>query len=253
MKNALIIAFICVLAAGCGPGGGPGAGGLEKEVFPVVEKHLENAAAGNWPEVYETLSGEALAETKANSGRVEKKEKIVRKSLKAAPVCRDVAEVSADFTVNSGGEFDRLAYTFRLKKSGGRWLIYKTAYGHYHRGELRPVELPPGAAGVIKEYFELPLSEKRRNDQKYLAGKLLRESGKAKLLPVDSNTLKEQEKIVTRVESLECLGLTEGYAVALVNYQSVVEGKIRHMEALVDLIDVNGNWKICGLDITKSG
>ncbi len=251
MKKTLIIVFICLLAASCGPGGGPGAGGLEKEVLPVVERYLENAVAGNWPEVYGTLSGEALAEARANSTRVKTVEKIVAKSLKAAPVCRDVAEVSADFTVNSGGGFDRLAYTFRLKKSGGRWLIYKTTYGHYHHGELKPGELPPGAAGAIKEYFELPLSEKRRNDQEYLAGKLLRESGKAKLLPVDPNALKKQEKIVTRVESLECLGVTEGYAVAMVGYQSVLDGKVHHMEALVDLIDVNGSWKIAGMDISR--
>ncbi|MCL6479958.1 MAG: hypothetical protein K6T65_16445 [Peptococcaceae bacterium] len=250
MKKVLIVFFMCLLAAGCGPGGGPGAGGLEKEVFPVVERYLENAAAGNWPEVYETLSGEALAEVRANSGRVKAAEKIVTKSLKAIPVCKDIAEVSADFTKTAGGEFDRLAYTFRLKKSGGRWLIYKTAYGEYHHGELKPGKLPPGAVETIKGYMELSFSERRNHDQKYLAGKLLRESGKAKLLPVDSNTLKEQERIVTRVESLECLGLTEGYAVVLVNYQSAIDGKIRHMEALVELIDVNGSWKIAGMDVT---
>lgn len=253
MRKTVIVAIVCLLLTGCGVSrSGTVPGEIEKEVFPVVEKYLDSAAAGDWKEVFETLSGEALAEAKANAGRVKTKEKIITKSLKATGVCRDIVEVSADFTKSKGEGFDRLAYNFRLKKSGDRWLIYKTAYGEYHHGELKPGKLPPGAAETIKKYFELSLSKRRSHDQKYLAGKLLQESRKAKLLPVDSKTLEDQERIVTRVESLECLGLSEGYAVVLVNYQLVIDGKVQHMEALVDLIDVNGSWKICKIDMAKT-
>lgn len=224
----------------------------EKEVFPVVERYLENSAVGNWKEVYESLSGEAMAEARANYGRVKASGKIVSKTLKLTPVCRDVVEVSADFTKTSGGGFDRLAYSFRLKKHEGGWLIYKTSYGDYHHGDFKDGQLPPEATGIIKKYLELPFNEKRTLDHKYLAGKILQDSLKSKLLPVDSQSVKQQENIKTRVKTMECLGMADGYAIIRVDYDVLKDSTEYPVEALVEALDVNGAWKICRMDITKS-
>jgi len=216
----------------------------------VVEKYLENAAAGNWNEVFATLSGEALAEARANSTRVGAGEKIIARNMKAIPVCKDIVEVSVDFTRKTGNGFDRLAYSFRLKKTGHIWRIYKTTTGDYHHGDLRPGNLPLKAAETIKTYLELPLSQKRNLDHEYLAGRLLQESNRAKLLPADPGQVKEQEKISARVKAMQCMGISEGYVVALVIYESIRDGRAYPMEVLVEMLDVNGTWKICRLDIT---
>ncbi|KJS02162.1 MAG: hypothetical protein VR68_03890 [Peptococcaceae bacterium BRH_c4a] len=248
----IVILLICFLLAGCDSNKGSITDSTEKEIFPVVDIYLDNAAAGNWKEVFEVLSGEALAEAKANSGRVKSGEKIVSKNLKLTPVCRDVAEVSADFTRASGGGFDRLAYNFRLKKYEDRWRIYKTTYGEYQHGELKFGQLPPETAAVIKTYIELPFNHKRADPHKYLSGKLLQDSQKAKLLPVDSKANKEQENIKTVVKAMDCLGLTGGYAVVRVSYDVIKDNTTYPVEMLVEALDVNGAWKICGMDVTKA-
>ncbi len=246
-----MVLTICLILAGCGSNKpGDVLTGSEQEVFPVVEKYLENAAAGNWSEVFATLSGEALAEARANSTRVGPGEKIIARNMKAIPVCKDIVEVSVDFTRKTDNGFDRLAYGFRLKKTGHHWKIYKTTPGEYHHGDLKPGELPLKAAETITTYLELPLSQKRNLDHEYLAGRLLRESHRAKLLPVDPGPVKEQEKISARVMAVQCMGISDGYAVALVNYESVRDGRAYPMEALVEVLGVNGTWKICRLDIT---
>ncbi|MFZ5650374.1 MAG: hypothetical protein ACOY4I_05935 [Bacillota bacterium] len=251
MKIIAVSLTICLILAGCVSNkAGNEFTGSEREVLPVVEKYLENAAAGNWNEVFDTLSGEALAEARANSKRVEAKEKIIARDMKATPLCKDIVEVSVDFTRNTGNGFDRLAYSFRLKKSGQHWRIYKTTPGEYHHGDLRPGELPLKAAETITTYLELPPGQKRNMDHEYLAGRLLQESNRAKLLPADPGQVKEQEKISARVKAMQCMGISEGYVVALVIYESIRDGRAYPMEALVEMLDVNGTWKICRLDIT---
>ncbi|MFZ5650856.1 MAG: hypothetical protein ACOY4I_08375 [Bacillota bacterium] len=246
-----LIAFLtCLLLTGCSPGNSNE--GLGKEVYPVVDRYLECSAAGKWQEVYETLSGEALAEARANSGRVKAEEKILRKSFGLTPVCDGIAEVAADFTVGAGGEFDRLAYKFRLKRTGDKWLIYKTEYGGYIHGELRPGQLPPGVGDNIRAYIEMPFRDKNSVGQKFLAGKTLQESRKAGLLPVDLKIVKEQEKISVRVKAIRCLGVSDGYTVTLVSYEVTNGETVYALEALVDVLDVNGSWKISRLDITRT-
>lgn len=243
----LIALLICIFLAGCSSGNsneGPG-----KEVYPVVESYLEKSAAGRWQEVFDTLSGEALAEAKANSGRVKAQEKIIRKNLTLTPVCDGIAEVAADFTVSAGGGFDRLAYKFRLKRTGDKWLIYKTEYGGYIHGELRPGQLPPGIGEIIRAYTEMPFNEKHSAGQKYLAGKLLQETKRAALMPVDPRTAKDREKISVRVKTMECLGLADGYAVVRVGYDIFKDNKAYPAEMLIDALEVNGAWKICRLDV----
>lgn len=226
-----------------------GINNVEKEVFPVVDQYLENSAAGNWKEVYETLSGEALAEARANSGRVKAEEKVITKNFELNPVVPGVVEVTADFTVSVGGEFDRLSYKFRLKKAGEKWLIYKTEYGQYIHGELRHGQLPPEAADVIGRYIEMPFKEKHFSGQKYLAGKMLQESKRASHLPVDSKSVKEQGNVSVRVKAVECLGLSEGFAMARVSYEVIKNSTAYPMEVALDVLDVNGSWRICSMDV----
>lgn len=247
MKRIIaIILSCCLVLTGCTTTSKSGLTETEKDVFPVVEKYLENSASGNWNAVYETLSGEALAEARANSGRVKNTEKIVAKNFILSPVCQEIVEVTADITKSSALGFDRLAYCFRLKKFDGRWLIYNTTLGQYIHGELNPGKLPPDAANTVKTYFELPFNEKRANDHKYLAGKLLQESRKAGLLQVN-----EQEKIKTRVTSVESMGITDGYVVALAVCDVLKDGKVYKEELIADILNVNGTWKICRLDVSK--
>lgn len=219
---------------------------IKKDTFSVVDKYLENASAGNWSEVYTTLSGEALAEAKANTGRAKITEKIVAKNFILSPVGHEIVEVTADITKSSALGLDRTAYCFRLKKFDGHWLIYKTTLGQYIHGELIPGQLPPDVSNTVKAYFELPFNEKRVNDHKYLAGMLLQESRKAGQLPV-----KEQEKFKTRVASVESMGITSGYVVALAVCDVFKDGKVYKEEIIVDILNVNGAWKICRLDISK--
>jgi hypothetical protein len=225
--------------------------GIEKEALAVVDKYLESSAAGNWNDVFEALSGEALAQARANSGRVKTAEKVISKSLKAKPVCRDITEVSADFTKASSIGFDRLAYDFLLIKSGSGWAIYKTKSGSYHHGELKSGQVPPEAAGAIKMYLELPMLEKRAGAHRYLAGKLLQDSRKAGLLPEEWQVERAQEKVTARVRSMDCLGIADGYGVALVNLDITRDSSTCPVEILVNFIDVNGTWKICQMDITR--
>jgi len=248
----LLIPLLCFLLAGCHSNKDSVADFTEKEIFPVVERYLENSAAGNWSEVYQTLSGEALAEAKANAGRVKSAEKIIAKRLRLTQICRDVTEVSADFTRTSNGGFDRLAYNFRLVKQEGGWLIYKTTYRDYIHGEPKSGQLPPEVFTAIKTYIELPFSHKRKDNHKYLAGKLLQESQKAALLPVDSKNSKDQENIKTVVKTMDCLGFTGDYAIVRVDYDVVKDNTTYPVEMLVDVLDVNGTWKICGINVTKA-
>lgn len=247
MKKLIIIA-ICLTMAGCGLNK---SGGFEEQVFSVVDKYLHNAAAGNWGEVYDTLSGEALTDARINAGRVKAGEKIISKNLKAAIICTDIVEVSADVTKGAEGHFDRQAYKFRLKKTDGRWLIYRSSYGEYLHGELRPGQLPGGAAESVRKYMELPLSQKHAMEQQYLAGRLLADAGKARLLPTDRNVVNAQDAVAVSVSEIRCLGVAADYAVALVIYDSVYGGREHLMEALVDLVNINGAWKLCRMDITK--
>lgn len=248
-RGFLIILTACLFLAGCGSN--KIESGAEKEVLQVVDNYLENAAAGNWKEAYQTLSGEALAEARANSGRVRAGEKIIAKSLRTAIVCKDIVEVSADFTKNTGYGADRLAYTFRLQKNGDRWLIYKTTPGEYHHGELKPGQISQAVAENIKTYLELPFSQKRTEDYKHLAGKLLQDSRRSKILPVDSGTKKEQEKLKIRVTSMECLGAADGYFVVLAQCETEKGNKNIFEGLVVDVIDVNGTMKICRIDVAN--
>ena len=244
-KIIMLIMTCCIFLAGCQSVGY----GLEKETVLVVEQYLENSATHNWPKVFEALSGEALAQTKANYTRVKTKETIISKKLTAVPFAKDVVSVKADITKKTGENTDRQAYTFWLRKSGESWQIYKTEQGEFQHGDLKEENLPQEAVQVIREYIELPFNKKRTLDQKYLAGRLLQESIKSKTLPIDNKTVLEQEQISTNMNSIECIGVTEGFAVAKVEYIATRDGINYPAQALIDVIDVQGTWKISKIDI----
>lgn len=246
----LFILVFLMLSGYAGNQKGSATTGLEKEVFPLVEKYLESAADGNWNEVYETLAGEALMEARTNAGRVKIKEKIVSKKLKVSQSLKDIVEVKADFTISRGSGFDRRAYTFRLKKSGDKWLIYKTDYGDYQHDPLKFGELPQEAVETIKAYYELTYTEKRSKDHIYLAGKLLADSQKARLLPTDTQSANEREKMNIRVTEVEPIGQSEDFIIARISYNVTKNDTVVPMQAIVENILVNGVWKITRIDIS---
>lgn len=242
-----MLIMVCLILTGCQSVGS----GLEKDAVLVVEQYLDSSTAHNWPKVFETLSGEALAQTKANYSRVKTIEQIISKKLTAAPFCKDVVTVSVDLTKKIEQNTDRQAYTFWVRKSGDQWKIYKTEMGQYQHGELKEGDLPQGAVQVVKAYIELPFHQKRKMDQKYIAGRLLQESTKSKTLPVDEKTVQEQDRISTIMKSIEGMGIADGYAVARVEYISSMEGKDYPAEALIELLQINDEdgWKISKIDI----
>ena len=247
MKKALLL-FLCLLvAAGCSNINNTS--GLEKDVYPVVETYLENAVAGNWQEVFGTLSGGALAGARANFAQVKSTgEKIVYKKLRATRVSDDIARVSADFTVSSGGDFNRIAYIFDLVRNGDGWRIYKMSWGEYLHDDLIPGQLPADATGDIRTYLELPYADKKAKGNIYLTGKLLQDSEKSEALPVDAKTYGVLQRSVTMVKSLECLGISDNYAVVKAACSVARDGTEKQASFLIDIVLVNGSWKIAGIE-----
>jgi len=250
LHKVILIIIACFVLAGC-QSVVTVSSDVEKEQFQVVQEYLENSAAGNWPEVYRILSGEALAEAKANAGRVKAKEKIISMDLQKAPVCEGIAEVSADIVKNTDRGLDRTAYDFRLIYYGNGWHIYKTAYGDYHHGRLKKGRLPEDAVETIREYVEMPFGERRTAGLAYLAGKLRASCEKVETMPVDTKTAREQENMSTRLVDTECLGLSDNYLVVMAGLEVFRENKAIPVCSLLDMALVGSEWKICRLDIVR--
>jgi hypothetical protein len=251
LKKAVVIAFACIMLGSCGLHTDDTVS-TEHEVSGVVDKYLDNSAAGNWDEVFASLSGEALAEARANSARAKAGDKIVSRNYRIVPVCRDIVEVSADITRTASVNtyYDRNAYVFRLKRTGSNWLVYNASYGQYHHGQLKPGRLPQGAFETIRTYFELPDPEKRARDSEFLTGKLLKDS-RAAGLPGDFQPAGEAKKIVTTVQNVECLGLSDDYGIAQVDCKVVRDGRNLTVQVIVDVLNVNGLWKIGRMDVSR--
>lgn len=250
MKKLITIIVCLLVLAGCFGGYvGFKKANLKKEIFAIVDKYLDNAAAGNWAEVFGTLTGEALDGAKANVKSAHAGEKILSRKLALALVSKTLATVTADITKKTaGGVDDRAAYTFHLYKTENGWKIYKTEWGEYLHGALNPGQIQEGAAGVIKAYFEIPYSDKKAKESEYLAGRLLHESEMAGALPTDSKAYAELQKTKTTVQSMECLGQTDGFATVKVMCEIANESAKRPAQFLVDVVAVNGTWKISAVD-----
>ena len=248
MKRVIVLLGILLTLVGCSHSENSSQSANDKEFCQVVASYLENSAAGNWPEVFNTLTGEALAGAKANYGQVKAGgEKIISKKLKAKPISDSLARVDADLTKNTGAGFDRLGYTFELIRSGDRWLIYKTAWGEYLHDDLKPGQLPADAADVIRTYLEMPYGEKRAQDKVYLSGKLLQDSERSKMLPVAEKAYGELQKTVTTVKSIECLGESDDYLIARAHCE-VKGNKPGQVKLLIEAAAVNGAWKLCKIE-----
>jgi len=247
----LIIFFMLANLSGCTGRGGPREqveGVTETEQLEmVVERYLESAAAGDWQAAMNELSGEALAEAGVNAGRVKNKEKIVSKKIEAGMVTASTAQVVADVTKAAEGFIDRVPYRFSLVKTESGWKIYKTEWAAYIHGELESYPLPADAEETIRSYVESPISKRRTNDRLYLAGRLLSDSMKSKLLPKDGDM--EAEGVTEKVKIVECLGRTEDYAVVRVYTELNRGGKSYDVQSIFELVCVNGTWKISGLDV----
>lgn len=244
----IIMCFALTTLAGCGNQPLQKDNGTLNPAEMVVEHYLESSVENNWPEALKDLTGEALVEATINKDRVTNKGKIVSKKFSSRFITENTAEVTVDFTKATGSIIDRLAYRFLLIKSETGWKIYKTEWGSYIHGDLKPGQMLSEAEKVIRQYVELPVPEKRSKDYIYLAGKLLDDSMKSKLLPQDNG---KDTKTTEKVNSVECLGVTDDYAVARVNSEITRDGKNYSVDSIIDMVNVNGTWKIARKDIAS--
>jgi hypothetical protein len=222
---------------------------LEKEVYPVVDRYLDNAVARNWPEVYGALTGEALTGAKARAEQVKTNgEKIISREYKVSGTGTGLARVYADFTRSTAEGFDRLAYTFDIIKTGDSWLIYKTTWGEYLHDDLVHGQLPADAASTIRRYLEMPYSDKKAMDNVYLAGRLLQESEKSKALPMDANSYDILQRTVTTVKNMECLGVSGDFVVVKATCSVKRDSAEKEASFLIDMVFVQGSWKIASLE-----
>jgi len=244
----VLMLFIFIILTGCGKQEQQKETGTNsiKPIETVVEHYLENTVENNWQGALQDLTGEALVETTVNKDRVKSKGKIIRKKFNSRLLTDNTAECTADFTQAVGSNIDRLAYKYLLIKSENRWKIYKTEWGSYIHSDLKPGQLPAEAESVIRQYVELTVPEKRSRDFVFLAGKLLDDSYKAKMLPQDNG---KETKTVEKVKSIECYGVAEDYAVARVNSELTRDGQTYAVVSIVDLVNVNGVWKIASQDV----
>lgn len=248
----MIILVVLLMVAGCSKPAQlqEARPGSLQPIEAVVEHHLENAVENNWQEALQDLTGEALVEAAANKDRVKSKGKIITKKFNSRLVTDNTAECTVDFTIADDSNIDRLAYRFLLIKSENRWKIYKAEWGGYIHGDLKPGQLPAEAEKVIRQYVELPVPEKRSHDSVFLAGKMLDDSKKAKLLPQDNG---KDTKTIERVKSVECYGVAEDYAVARVNSELTRDGQTFTVVSITDMVNVNGTWKIARRDVAYIG
>ncbi|SFH33778.1 hypothetical protein SAMN05660649_04797 [Desulfotomaculum arcticum] len=220
-----------------------------KPAKTIVENYLINAAENNWTEALKELSGEALIQAEVNKDRVKSKRQIIAKEFEGEFITVKTVELTCDFTETDGStNTDRLAYKFYLEKSGNGWKIYKTEWGDYIHGELQLGRIPNGAEETICQYINLSINERRSQDYLYLAGKALNDSQRAKLLPNDNDV---KTKTSEEFKSIECLGVTDKYAVARVVSNLTKEDKVYSVVSIVDFVKVNGSWKISRLDVAS--
>lgn len=228
--------LLTLLFLGCG-GISPNS---EHPAITTVQAYIENSSIGQWDKVMPLLSGQALEETKNNIALIKHHEKILSQKTIINWSTDNLAEVYCDVTKND----DRVAYKFYLGNMGGHWKVYKTSLTDFARPALKAGELSSEAKDTVEKYFALTTSDKRKHDTEYLAGRLLRVSLSSKQIQgVQINTPETSQKVV----NINSLGISEDYAIVEVLFEdSGIPGT-----AIVDLIKVNGKWKITSLELSN--
>ncbi|MFZ5643865.1 MAG: hypothetical protein ACOY46_09775 [Bacillota bacterium] len=237
-----LVLYVCAtLISGCGVGETD-----TKEPLHVVEQYLEVSSNLKWEELDGLLSGEALVDTRKNRGKTISQEKVISKKIALRNVTRNLAEVEADVSKQTSYGFDREAYKFSLQKQGGSWKIYLCEYGSYQHGDLRQGPLPAGVDNIVREYIEMPSEKRKTEDVKYLAGRLLKASSAYGKLPQS-----QENTSIQVVKNITTLGVSLDYAIVQAEYEIQKEDKSIPAAAIVDLVAVDGKWKIAKLSISK--
>ncbi|WP_449241464.1 hypothetical protein [Desulfoscipio gibsoniae] len=213
-------------------------------VNDVVTQYIEYSSTMQWKKAQKVLSGEALAQTIKNQDTATNKEKILFTELHGT-INENLAIVDANVE-KTGLYDDRQSYTFSLAKIAGEWKIYKVEYKDFTRPILGPYKENVAALGVLSDYLSLTAGKRREMAEKYLAGELLR----ATLVnrPLYSN--QQVKELKETVVAINPVGSNDGY----VAYQAQVvsrQEKSVTTTLLVDLVDVNGQWKIVNMDVLR--
>lgn len=242
MKKIGFILILCILSTaviGCSKGSPQ-----DHPASRAVEAYIDSTSSGQWDKVIPLLSGQALIETKKNISMVKHKEIILSKKVNVTWSSDQLAEVYADVTKNTPAGDDRVAYRFYLRLSEGNWKIYKTSLSDFVRPTLKYGDINPEAKEVIEKYLGLSTTEKRNQDSKYLAGRLLRVSLSTKQVQGSQQNAPDTSQ---KVISIKPVGYSEDYAIVEVLFEGAgVPGT-----AIVDLIKVNNSWKITQLEIVQ--
>lgn len=244
LKNIIIVMALifCYYLAGCS---GKGLS-LEQEVMDVVDNHLKYASQLKWEEAEKYLTGEALLETRANKEKVKDKENVVSRKSEVRILTENLATATVDITTNK----DRAAYKFRLIRNNGQWYIYKTEPGEYLHDKLKHGEGTNTAKQHIKTYIELPRTERDKRSMEFLAGRLLLANMRQNVASEFDTDIRQ---LVEKVKEINCFGQSKDYALyEVVSVVTDVEtDQSFDIKAIYDLVEVNGNWKICRMDILE--
>lgn len=237
--------LLCVLTTGCGMDN------IDSMVIPVVEVYLNKSIGNNWGEIDYMLSGEALAEFKINSTRVQAQGTVADAEFKVTQLADGLAEVKADILVKYGESLDRVAYNFKLKKIKDDWKIYKTTYGSFLHPKLKEGIASSKAVDVAKKYIELSLDGKRTTGINYLAGQLKMEALRSVNIPIDQDSIKRRAGAQAKVKQVNCLGTAKGFTVLSVDYETVIDGRKYTQQAVLEMVGLGSDWKIGNIEISQ--
>ncbi|RYD01477.1 hypothetical protein N752_29690 [Desulforamulus aquiferis] len=216
----------------------------------AVKRYIDAASQAEWETVLPMLSGEALQEMQVGKERVKITQKVISVQTNTEIQTDNFAVINAEVLKSNNyldTRFNDLAsYEFRLQKSGEHWLIYKVFQKELKPTHLKNGTMPVAARERLKTYLELPVTEKKEKDYLFLAGPILAISQKS-----SSRLLEIQPK--TKVLEITPVGVSEKYLVVKVLYAVQIEGyKPAVITAMVDMVDLAGEWKIIRLDIAQN-
>ncbi|MDO7785810.1 hypothetical protein [Desulforamulus aquiferis] len=224
----------------------------EEQVQEVVKRYIHAEFSGDWRMIGPFLSGEALGEARNNLTRKNVGRKLLTANVTDTQILSPViAIVTADITSEIQDDpvyTDRFCIRYSLLKEAGSWLIYKAETVEMDRHYLSPGPLPVGASRILNEYFSMPYEQKKHQETKYLAGEAL-PALRTAAEGLYRRNLPEITSKGFEVIKIESLGVAEQYCIAKVIYRG---GNQNFTDtAIVDMVNVAGQWKIIRFVIFK--
>lgn len=221
---------------------------VSAEVKSIVSKYLSAEQNNNYSYIGTLLTGEAFGEASLNFNRKQARKEYLNINLDEEIITPELATVYADITAKfSELSFnDRYALNFYLIQEKGRWLIYKTELVDLKRPVLSTGEIPTVAKKMLEDYFSLPYELKRYHEMDYLTGQALNVSSQV-LNYCRQNPPPAATSKGFKVQKIKGMGCSQGYCITLITYSG--GNNNTEITAVVDLVDVGGQWKICRSDI----